>query len=455
MNRIVAIVGALAVLNGFAAEKKESPFKALDEARAGFNKQEGEVFRGTSAAGDATAFETAAFAPSNTHTRGLVFSKAWKGRRLAYYVHGSDPAWGAADPKQTDAFAVLHPMKDRPQKKTPLYVVLHSAGHSLETCIQCIDFNGPNHDIYRPPADCYGLILDCKRNAKTDWWWGSGAKGFEPSPCERRVMACVRWAIAKFDIDPNRVYLSGNSMGGSGTLGIGLRNGDVFAAIKANVPAGVDHCAERMLFRDDADPSLVAKIPDPPVLVDYSAPNDGWSKGHNGFYAQMAKRRYALLGFWGNFGHANRDPDIAKFNDIIHSLDWLSIRRNEAYPVFTAADCDTPIDFTFSKGGAKGPGQVNGFFRWKNIKDTKSEFAMELRITTSNELCSAFFNPPASASAEVSVRRLQNFRAKPGDRLKWSFGTASGAATAASDGRIDCGKLTLSQKPQTLKLWCN
>ena len=50
MNKIVAIVGALAVLNGFAAEKKESPFKALDEARAAFNKQEGEVFRGTKAA---------------------------------------------------------------------------------------------------------------------------------------------------------------------------------------------------------------------------------------------------------------------------------------------------------------------------------------------------------------------------------------------------------------------
>ena len=65
MNKIVAIVGALAVLNGFAAEKKESPFKALDEARAAFNKQEGEVFRGTKAADyrtlpDAERFDTAA-----------------------------------------------------------------------------------------------------------------------------------------------------------------------------------------------------------------------------------------------------------------------------------------------------------------------------------------------------------------------------------------------------------
>ena len=65
MKSAFAIVGALVVLNGFAAEKKESPFKALDEARAGFNKQEGEVFRGTAAADyrtlpDAERFDTAA-----------------------------------------------------------------------------------------------------------------------------------------------------------------------------------------------------------------------------------------------------------------------------------------------------------------------------------------------------------------------------------------------------------
>ena len=61
MNKIVVIVGALAVLNCFAAEKKVSPFKALDEARAAFNKQEGEVFRGTKAADYRTLAATERF----------------------------------------------------------------------------------------------------------------------------------------------------------------------------------------------------------------------------------------------------------------------------------------------------------------------------------------------------------------------------------------------------------
>lgn len=65
MKKRVAAVAALFVLSVFSAERKESPFKALDEARVAFNKQEGEVFRGIAAAdyrtlSDAERFDTAA-----------------------------------------------------------------------------------------------------------------------------------------------------------------------------------------------------------------------------------------------------------------------------------------------------------------------------------------------------------------------------------------------------------
>ena len=72
--------------------------------------------------------------------------------------------------------------------------------------------------------------------------------GGDPTPVEKRVISTVKWVIQKYGIDPDRVYLSGNSMGGNGTLGIGMRHGDVFAAIKANVPAGIEHVSNRMYF---------------------------------------------------------------------------------------------------------------------------------------------------------------------------------------------------------------
>ena len=369
----------------------------------------------------------AAFEPMNTNTVTHV------GRTLEYYHHGSDPAWGAKNPMQEDDFAVMLP-KGGPRKNAPLYVVLHSAGHALQSCLDCLK-TPHNHDIYTPPDDFYALYLDCRANSNTDWWWGQSGAGLDETPVEKRIVATVKWTIEKYSIDPNRVYLSGNSMGGSGTLGIGLRHGDLFAAIKANVPAGVIHCSNRMGFVD------------PPVLVDYSAPNDKWSKGHETFYADLAKRRYAVLGFWGNFGHGNKDPEIAKFNDIIHDFAWTNMVRNAAYPVFTGASCDSKIDFVFGVGPTQAPGQVNGFFRWKNISDSPDAVAIELRLVTADELKSKFFTPPATAEVDVAIRRLQKFAVRPGEKVRWTFG---GEATIGADGLLAVGKLVISAEPAVL-----
>jgi len=394
----------------------------------------------------------ATFAPENTNTVAFV------GRILEYYHHGSDPAWGAKNPAQEDAFAVLLP-KDGPRGNAPLYVVLHSAGHSLQSCLDCLPKRN-NHDIYTPPDDFYALYVDCRANSKTDWWWGQSGKGLDETPVERRILATVKWTVEKYGIDPNRVYLAGNSMGGSGALGIGLRHGDVFAAIKANVPAGVIHASNRLGFvgaptnaaERAAFDKAVAAIPDPPVLVDYSAPNDQWSKGHETFYADLAKRRYAVLGFWGNFGHENADVAIARRNDIIHAFAWTNLVRNAAYPVFTGASCDSVIDFTFGAGKASAPGQVNGFFRWKNVVDAPGEVTLEIRLVTAEELKSKFFTPPTTATADVAIRRLQRFAVRPGEKVRWTFGSQMGEATVGDDRLLAVGRLTISTEGTVLSV---
>ena len=139
-------------------------------------------------------------------------------------------------------------IRSRRRPDAPLYVVLHSAGHDVHSCLACTTKVG-NHDIYHSPQDFFALYLDCRAN-KGDWWWGINKyPGPEVGPTEKRVIDTVKWVIKQYGIDENRVYLCGNSMGGSGTLGIGMRHGDVFAAIKANVPAEVKHVSSRMYFR--------------------------------------------------------------------------------------------------------------------------------------------------------------------------------------------------------------
>jgi hypothetical protein len=374
------------------------------------------------------------------------------GRAFEVYQHDTKAEWGYKAP-QKDVFVVVHPREDR--KNAPLYVVLHSAGHNVLSCVKCTAEVG-NHDIYRSPDDFYALYLDCAAN-RGDWWWGGmhskdenlirKNSGGDPTPAERRVIDSVKWVIKTYAIDPDRVYLCGNSMGGSGTLGIGMRHGDVFAAIKANVPAGIEHVSQRMYFPPQAAPASV-KLPDPPVAVDYSAPNDGWSFGHDRFVKAMNDRKYALYFYWGPFGHANNSAAILKVNDLVNSFDWLGVRKNEAYAVFANASGNSKLPWP-DHLKETAPGQINAFFRWKTISDGQDRLELSLFLASSTDLKTTF-EIPGEASADVSLRRIQNLRVKPGESVQWAFGTAKGKVKVDAEGIITLPGLSLTAKTETL-----
>ena len=374
------------------------------------------------------------------------------GRETEVFRHGSREAWGYSK-YQDDTFVVVHPKVAR--DNAPLYVVLHSAGHDVWSAVKCTDQVG-NHDIYRSPDDFFALYLDCRANAG-DWWWGgmhprvSGSMeknaGGDLVPTEKRIIGTVQWVVEQYGIDPDRVYLCGNSMGGSGALGIGLRHGDLFAAIKANVPAGIEHVSERMYFPPASIPDGV-KLPDPPVVIDYSAQNDAWSKGHERFVQAMNDRKYPLYFYWGPFGHANNDARILAVNDLVHSFDWLSVRKDQAYAVFTNASCNDPLPWPDDLA-SKDAGQVNAFFRWKNVIDTEARLEMELRLVASQEL-STQFTIPQQATTDVSLRRIQHLKVTPGQTFQWQFGEAKGTVEVDSEGLITIPNLTITDVSLTL-----
>ena len=367
------------------------------------------------------------------------------GRKLETFKHGTRKEWGYAAPQQ-DTFLVLHPQEVH--RSAPLYVVLHSAGHDVHSCLACTTTVG-NHDIYHSPPGFFALYLDCRAN-HGDWWWGiEKYKGPQVSPTEKRVIDTVKWTIQQYAIDENRVYLCGNSMGGSGTLGIGIRHGDVFAAVKANVPAGVEHVSSRMYFPPKTVPAGVI-LPDPPIVIDYSAQNDGWSKGHDAFARAMNERKYPLFFYWGPFGHANNHQQIMQVNDLINSFDWLSVTRNEAYPVFSNASTNDPLPWP-DKLSDKKPGQVNAFFRWKDVRETPQAIEMSLFLIKPAELKTTF-TIPAEATADVSLRRLQALRVSPGEKVRWTFGAGSGEVQADAAGCITLPQLRITAAPATLKV---
>lgn len=370
-------------------------------------------------------------------------------RKLDTYKHGVRAEWGYAAP-QSDTFLVLQPAQAAAASKTkiPLYVVLHSAGHDVNSCLACTTRVG-NHDIYHAPPEFFALYLDCRAN-KGDWWWGiEKYKGSDLCPTEKRVIDTVNWVVKKYDLDENRVYLCGNSMGGSGTLGIGMRHGDVFAAIKANVPARVEHVSSRMYFPPLTVPAGTV-IPDPPICIDYSGTNDSWAQGHDTFAHAMNERKYALYFYWGPFGHANNHANIMKVNDLINSFDWLAVKKNEAYPAFTSASTNDKLPWPDNKDDKK-PGQINAFFRWKNVSDSTSQAEMSLFLTKPADLKTTF-TIPSTATADVTLRRLQNFKIMPGQAIGWKFGEKTGVVDADATGHVTIPKLTITAEPTTLTL---
>ena len=379
--------------------------------------------------------------------KGLIDSE----RKLEVYQHGTKEDWGYKVPQQ-DTFIVIHPKEKR--ENAPLYVVLHSAGHDVFSCVKCTNQIG-NHDIYHSPDNFYALYVDCRAN-RGDWWWGGmhardanltkKNSGLNPMPVEYRVIDTVKWAVDKYKIDPQRVYLSGNSMGGSGTLGIGLRHGDVFAAIKANVPAGIEHASERMGFSHKS----WLKYYDPPITINYSAQNDGWSSGHERFVKAMNDRKYPLYFYWGSFGHANNHGRIMKVNDLINSFDWLNIRKNEAYAVFSNGSCNDKLPWPYHRSD-KSSGQVNAFFRWKIISDEPKQITLSLYLTDPNALKTTF-TIPKEATADVSIRRIQNMKVAPDDTLNWQYGKLKGKVKAGPWGLITIPKLEISVEPQKLTI---
>ncbi len=385
----------------------------------------------------------------------LIKKDEINGRIIEYFTHRSRVEWGYKI-EQTDTFAVLHPEDEKNGIQYPLDVVFHSAGHDVYSCVECIRNEG-DHDIYHTPENMFGLFLDCRANMN-DWWWGGTNileingidpehSGTEPQPVENRCMATIEWTIINYSTDRNRIFAVGNSMGGSGSLGIALCRGNIFAAIKANVPAGVRHAADRCCF--DVPMPEGFKIPDPPIVIDYSAQNDQWSRGHEILYKGMHDRKYQIFGFWGMFGHENNNSKISVYNDLVDSVDVWSFKLNEAYPVFTDATTDDILPWPDTS--LTSSGQRNGYFRWSDISDTENEFAITFKLLTNDEWKTRV-SVPLESTANITFRRLQKFSLNPGEKFEWTYAGKTGSGIATADGRPEIERITVKQTSQRLTI---
>ena len=135
-------------------------------------------------------------------------------------------------------------------------------------------------------------------------------------------------------------------------------------------------------------------------------------------------------------------------NDLINSFDWLSIKKNEAYPVFTNASTNDTLPWP-DQLDSKKPGQVNAFFRWKDVVETAGKIEMSLFVVSPQDLKTTF-EIPMEAVADVSLRRLQMLKVAPGATVHWRFGAASGNTQTDRTGVVTVPRLVLTTTPVRL-----
>ncbi|UTA68142.1 alpha/beta hydrolase-fold protein [Emticicia sp. 21SJ11W-3] len=160
-------------------------------------------------------------------------------------------------------YGLYLPKNYNPKKKYPLVVMLHGAGSNHRLALRRV-FGKSNaegeSDVeasrYFPEwKDVNYIVISA---------YARGTMGYQ-GVAEKDVMDMLADAKKRFSIDENRTYLTGLSMGGGGTMWIGLSYPDIWAAIAPVCPAPPAGTLEMVpnalnypvyFFQGDQDPAV-------------------------------------------------------------------------------------------------------------------------------------------------------------------------------------------------------
>ena len=133
-------------------------------------------------------------------------------------------------------YTLYVPTGYRNDHPTPLVVALHGLASNPQ---QIIRYPGMTR-----LAEKYGYIVVAPMGYNSRSWYGSrGQTSRRSKPenlgelSEKDVMNVLGIVRKQFNVDPNRIYLMGHSMGGGGTWHLGIKHPDLWAALAPIAPA--------------------------------------------------------------------------------------------------------------------------------------------------------------------------------------------------------------------------
>jgi len=138
-------------------------------------------------------------------------------------------------------YRIFVPSSYESSKQAPLIIALHGMGGDENSY-----FESYAKGAFKVEAERRGYIVACPKGRKPASMYVGDA--------EKDVMDVVAEVKRDYNIDPDRIYLTGHSMGGFGTWSVAIDHPDVFAAL-APISGGV------------MNPQSMSKIAHVPQLV--------------------------------------------------------------------------------------------------------------------------------------------------------------------------------------------
>ena len=153
---------------------------------------------------------------------------------------------------ETLPYALFVPSSYKQSEETPLIISLHGLGRSYDWLM---GYHG-----FLDQAEANGYIVVTPLGYTRRGWFGSRPTEAmkDAAYSEADVMQVIKRVRDEFNVDENRIYLWGHSMGGAGTYHIAARHPDLFAALGVAAPAPQ---------RDVPIAATLEKIKHLPILV--------------------------------------------------------------------------------------------------------------------------------------------------------------------------------------------
>lgn len=382
------------------------------------------------------------------------------GPTLHYFVRWDSPPNCAVEGKPYDYLVAVPP---KPAKPAPVGIHLHCWGGSL---------NGGYGWWYNAEK---GHLLLASNQVPYDWWTGyhqrywNGPRdkqawqdGVVRPYTPRRLFSFLDWMTTQWEIDLARTHVAGSSMGGSGAPMMAIRSPERIAWAISWV--GVHIPAKSPQFKGSyanvhGEPEWGVKFEDGTPIWDYF--NDAWylrqhpdkeiglitfSNGKNDgaigwpqaveFYRALQETHRPHIFVWGQSGHGERARMPITLEERVMPID---LRTDQSQPAFTRCSLDDPPGDGRPEDGAR-EGQVNLYLFWetKDLVDRADRWEMTVGLIAKA--------PRGECSVDLTPRRVQQFKPRPGETVKWINRSADGQVVQSGEAKADAlGLVTLEQ----------